>query len=152
MSSGFYKNENNNMLYAPETVSGPYYFLNKDEFQNYTYPIDGWYYFNTENEAKDFFGLSNLEEQIQALKTSIIGVRISARQIRLWLVQNGIPLQAVTDAINAIEDPVLRDTISIEWEYAPYIERSHPMLVPLGLALGFTEQQIDHVFIEAVNI
>jgi hypothetical protein len=149
MSSGFYKNENNNMLYAPETVFGPYYFLNKDEFQNYTYPIDGWYYFNTENEAKDFFGLSNLEEQIQSLKSSIIGVRISARQIRLWLIQNGVSLQSVTDAINTIEDPVLRDTISIEWEYAPYIEKNHPMLIPLAQILGLNEADVYRAFSEA---
>jgi hypothetical protein len=152
MSSGFYKNEDNNMLYAPETVSGPYYFLSKDEFQNYTYTIDGWYYFNTENEAKDFFGLSNLEEQVQALKTSIRGVRISARQIRLWLLQNGISLQMVNDAISSIEDTFLRDSVSIEWEYAPYIERNHFMLIPLAQALGLTEQDIDRGFIEAFNI
>jgi hypothetical protein len=78
--------------------------------------------------------------------------RISARQVRLWLIQNGISLQAVTDAINTIEDPVLRDSVAVEWEYAPYIERSHPMLVPLAQNLGLTESQIDQAFIEASSI
>jgi hypothetical protein len=77
---------------------------------------------------------------------------ISSRQIRLWLLQNGISLQMVSDAIASIEDPITRDSVSIEWEYAPYIERSHPMLVPLGQALGLSEADIDRGFTEAVNI
>jgi hypothetical protein len=74
---------------------------------------------------------------------------ISARQIRLWLLQNGISLQMVNTAISNIEDPLLRDSVSIEWEYAPYIERTHPMLIPLASALGLTEQQVDQAFIDA---
>jgi hypothetical protein len=77
---------------------------------------------------------------------------ISARQIRLWLLQNGISLQMVSNAIAAIEDPITRDSVSIEWEYAPYIERNHPMLVPLAQALGLNETDIDRGFIEAINI
>ena len=77
---------------------------------------------------------------------------ISARQIRLWLLQNGISLQMVSDAISAIQDPVTRDSVAIEWEYAPYIERNHPMLVPLAQALGLSEADIDRGFIEANNI
>jgi len=56
------------------------------------------------------------------------------------------------DAISTIEDPVLRDSVSVEWEYAPYIERSHPMLVPLTQSLGLTENDIDRAFSEAVDI
>jgi hypothetical protein len=78
--------------------------------------------------------------------------KVSARQIRLWLIQNGINLQSVYDAINAIEDLALRDSISVEWEYAPYIERSHPMLVPLAQSLGLSENDIDRAFSEAINI
>lgn len=77
---------------------------------------------------------------------------ISARQIRLWLLQNGVSLQMVADAIATIEDSVLRDSVAIEWEYAPYIERDHPMLVPLAQALGLTESDIDRGFVEAINI
>lgn len=77
---------------------------------------------------------------------------VSARQIRLWLLQNGVSLQMVTDAISAIADPVLRDSVSIEWEYAPYIERNHPMLVSLAASLGLSENDIDRAFLEASNI
>jgi len=91
------------------------------------------------------YGLNNL---IPAPTPEII----SARQIRLWLLQNGISLQMVYDAILTIEDTLTRDSVSIEWEYAPYIERSHPMLVPLAQALGLSESDIDRGFTEAVNI
>lgn len=77
---------------------------------------------------------------------------VSARQIRLWLINNGIQLTQVDSAINSIEDPITRETVKVEWEYAPYVERNHPMLVPLAQALGLTEQQIDQAFIVAQNI
>lgn len=77
---------------------------------------------------------------------------ISARQIRLWLINNGIQLSQVEAAIDSIQDPLTRETIKVEWEYAPYVERNHPMLVPLGQVLGLSEQQIDTAFIQAQYI
>jgi|694.fasta_scaffold00202_67 hypothetical protein len=74
---------------------------------------------------------------------------ISARQIRMWLVKNGYSLAQVEAQIESIEDPLQRDLIRVEWEYAPYIERNHPWLVPLAQSLGLSEQQIDQAFIEA---
>lgn len=74
---------------------------------------------------------------------------ISARQIRLWLIQQGISLDSVTNSIMALENQMQRDSLLVEWEYAPYIERSHPMLGPLALSLGLTEEDINRAFIEA---
>lgn len=82
----------------------------------------------------------------------IVPESISARQIRLWLINNNIQLSQVENAINNIEDPIMRETIKVEWEYAPYVERNHPMLVPLAQTLGLTENQIDIAFIEAQYI
>ena len=86
------------------------------------------------------------------LSSPSIPESVSARQIRLWLINNGIQLTQVDSAINSIEDPITRETVKVEWEYAPYVERNHPMLVPLAQALGLTEQQIDQAFIVAQNI
>lgn len=77
---------------------------------------------------------------------------VSARQIRLWLVRNNITLADVDAAIAAIPDAQQQNEVRVEWEYAPYVERSHPMLSPLALALGLTEEQIDQAFIEAAGI
>lgn len=77
---------------------------------------------------------------------------VSARQIRLWLINHNIQLDQVIEAINSIEDLMIRETTKVEWEYAPYIERTHPMLIPLAQSLGLSEAQIDEAFIEASNI
>ena len=77
---------------------------------------------------------------------------VSARQIRLWLIRQGISLAAVDAAIDAIPDQLQRDSVRVEWDYAPYCERKHPFLVPLAAALGLTEQQVDQAFAEAATI
>jgi hypothetical protein len=77
---------------------------------------------------------------------------VSARQIRLWLLGRGVSMAAVDAAIDAIPDAAQRDSVRVEWEYAPYVERSHPMLVPLAAALGLTEEQVDQAFVEAATI
>ena len=79
----------------------------------------------------------------------MVPVSISPRQIRLWFIQNNIPLSTVENAINSIEDVVLRETTKVEWEYSPYVERNHPMINALGAILGLTPEQIDQAFITA---
>lgn len=79
----------------------------------------------------------------------VIPASVTARQIRLWLVQHGVSLAAVEAAIDAIPDQLQRDMVRVEWEYAPYVERSHPMLLPLAAALGLTGEQVDAAFSEA---
>lgn len=77
---------------------------------------------------------------------------VTARQIRLWLVTHGVSLATVDAAINAIADQATRDSVRVEWEYAPYVERRHPWLVPLAASLGLTEQQVDAAFREAAKL
>ena len=77
---------------------------------------------------------------------------VSARQIRLYLIRHGISLAQVDAAIDAIPDAQQREECRVEWDYAPYVERSHPMLVPLAAALGLSESQVDEAFREASTI
>lgn len=77
---------------------------------------------------------------------------VSARQIRLYLIGAGISLASVDAAIDAIPDPQTREIVRVEWEYAPYVERSHPMLIPLAAALGLSETQVDDAFREASGL
>jgi hypothetical protein len=74
---------------------------------------------------------------------------VSARQIRLWLVRNGISMATIDDAIASISDQLTRDTVRVEWDYAPYVERSHPWLVPMAAALGLDDAAVDQAFREA---
>jgi hypothetical protein len=82
----------------------------------------------------------------------IVPENISARQVRLWLIDNNIDLNNVVNIINTIEDPILRQKTQVEWEYAPYIERYHPLIDTLGAALGLTSEQIDQGFIIASQL
>jgi hypothetical protein len=77
---------------------------------------------------------------------------VTARQIRLWLVRHGVSLAQVDAAIDAIQDAQAREEARVEWDYAPYVERSHPMLVPLAAALGLDESQVDDAFRQAATI
>jgi hypothetical protein len=57
-TNGFYKyDENRNLFYAPNFVECSAYKLEVEQKESYTLPIDGWYYFDTETQAKDFFGI-----------------------------------------------------------------------------------------------
>ena len=93
--------------------------------------------------------VQNLASEVSSLNPSISGQRVSARQVRIWIIQHGISLQQVELAIDSISDPTMRDITKVEWEYAPYIERNHPMLPVLAQALGLTEDILDRAFIEA---
>lgn len=109
--------------------------------------IDGIRTWEVRDETGALIGMNQ-----QADEPATVPESVSARQIRLWLVQHGISLAAVDAAIDAIPDAVTRDSVKVEWEYAPYVERSHPMLVPLAAALGLTEAQVDQAFVEAATI
>lgn len=82
----------------------------------------------------------------------VIPETISARQVRLWLIQQGITLAQVDAAIDAIPDQNTRDVTRVEWEYAPYVERAHPMLPLLAQSLGISVEILDQAFIEASSL
>jgi len=56
-TSGFYKNTNGNVCYAKHSVDAPTFTLIAAQHQSYTYPIDGWHWFNSEEEAYISFGI-----------------------------------------------------------------------------------------------
>jgi hypothetical protein len=109
--------------------------------------IDGLHTWEVRDEAGEVIGINQSADLTPPVPESV-----SARQIRLWLVRQGISLAAVDAAIDAIPEQLQRDSVRVEWDYAPYVERSHPMLVPLAAALGLSEMQVDQAFIEASGI
>lgn len=56
-TSGFYKFENDELLYAPNFIESFSYQLNREYKNDYVFPIHGWYWFDTEHDAKIFFNL-----------------------------------------------------------------------------------------------
>lgn len=82
----------------------------------------------------------------------IVPENISARQVRLWLIDNDISLTSVEAAIDTIVNEKLREKTRVEWEYAPYIERNHPLINSLSEYLGLNSEQVDQAFIIASQL
>ncbi len=55
-TAGFYKLDGI-LLYGPNFVLNKDYELKKENHENYSYPLDGWYWFDNEEQAKQFFNL-----------------------------------------------------------------------------------------------
>lgn len=63
--SGFYKiNSDKNILYASLLVMNKEYTIKKELKDTYSYPIDGWYWFDTEDEAYAFFGIEKPKTEV----------------------------------------------------------------------------------------
>lgn len=82
----------------------------------------------------------------------VIPPTVSARQVRLWLIDNDISLTSVEAAIDTIVNEKIREKTRVEWEYAPYIERNHPLIESLSQYLGLTSEQVDQGFIQASQL
>lgn len=58
---GFYKQQDDMLLYGT-MITGSDYFLLNEEHDQYTYPVDGWSWFEDEIQAREALGLPPLEE------------------------------------------------------------------------------------------
>lgn len=50
-TSGFYKSEGGQILFGPNFVLNAKYELHRESKDQYEYPVDGWYWFDSEEEA-----------------------------------------------------------------------------------------------------
>jgi hypothetical protein len=57
---GFYKLDGP-LLYGHDAVYGPDFTLLRADHASYTYPVDGWRWFDSEADARDFHGLPQVE-------------------------------------------------------------------------------------------
>ena len=51
-TSGFFKNDSGMVLNGPNFVLGGSYSLYKEQKDTYTYPVEGWYWFDSEEELQ----------------------------------------------------------------------------------------------------
>jgi len=63
-TSGFYKLDGD-LLFGPNFVLNAEYELHRDTKDQHTYPIDGWYWFDSDAQAREFFGLPLVETNEQ---------------------------------------------------------------------------------------
>ena len=59
-TSGFYKLDAD-LLYGPNFVLNANYELRRETHDQHTYPIDGWYWFDFEDDARLFFDLPRID-------------------------------------------------------------------------------------------
>lgn len=50
-TNGFYKKDNQEILFAPNIVEGPDYILLIQNYTEYTYPVEGWIYATSLDDA-----------------------------------------------------------------------------------------------------
>lgn len=86
------------------------------------------------------------EEQRAAMPT------LTARQLRLGLIANGITLASVQSAIDGITDPTEREVAQVEWEYATTFERTHSLISQIGSALNLTPEEIDTMWSASISL
>ena len=55
-TSGFYKLDGQ-LLFGPNFVLNAAYELRRDTKDQYSYPVDGWYWFDSEERAREFLRL-----------------------------------------------------------------------------------------------
>jgi hypothetical protein len=67
-TSGFYKREDDALLYGPHGVLGPEYELTRETRHSNVYPVDGWSWYDSEDAARADLGLpSRAQEALNAL-------------------------------------------------------------------------------------
>lgn len=77
---------------------------------------------------------------------------LSARQLRLGLLNAGISPSTVTATIASMPAGADRDKAQIEWEFATTFNRMHPLIATVGGALGLNETQIDAMWAASVSL
>lgn len=57
-TSGFYRlDPEAGLLHGPNFVMAPTFTLRRETHEQETYPVGGWYWFESDAEARTFFGL-----------------------------------------------------------------------------------------------
>jgi len=62
ITAGFYKLSEDTVLYAPNFVDAPSFLLTKETKDKFTYPMDGWYWFDDDDTAYSFFGIEKKQD------------------------------------------------------------------------------------------
>jgi len=77
---------------------------------------------------------------------------LTARQLRLGLVNNGFSLAQVEAAIDALPDGADKEKARIEWQYAGEFKRDHPLIATIAAQLGISAEQFETMWAEAQKL
>lgn len=95
------------------------------------------------------------ETVLNGLVTAHAGVPIppdvTPRQCRQALILSGVTMQQITDALNTLPSPQ-KELALAEWEYSTMFIRSNALVTSVGLMLGWTDQQLDDLWLLAATL
>ena len=130
----FYKLENGNILSSAISVDGPGFMLHVDNHEGYTYPVHGWYWFDT-------------DEQANAMLSTLTDMKaVSALQLCYSLVH--FDLYDEVEAAVAQADRLTQ----IAWDRASVFHRNSPTLMKMAQTLNITNEQLDEIFTYAATV
>lgn len=76
---------------------------------------------------------------------------VTQKQIRLALVLSGHDSSLIDDAIAAMTSPD-RELADIEWNYTITFERTNPLVVAVAVALGWSDEQANAIWLLADSL
>lgn len=86
----------------------------------------------------------------EELKSRVPG-SISRRQAKQLLIQLG-QIESIQNIIDAVEDPIEKQLLQSWWDDSQTFERHHPTVIEISSLLGWSEQDLDDMFIEASKL
>lgn len=90
-------------------------------------------------------------EPPQVVQPATLDTAITAPQLRLWLLSQGVTGAMVGAQIATLPGP-MKEVAAIRWEYSTRFERADPLVALVGAALGMSPEQIDAGWIEASQL
>lgn len=128
----FYKLDNKQLLIAPNFVKAPNYELDTELKDTYTYPVNGWYWFDTDEDA------------INGLKDT------SVQEVSMWAAKTVLEQAGYLETINAAlaNDVVAKN----KWEYAAVVKRDDALITGMQQVLGLSDSEVDELFAKAVAL
>ena len=154
-SDGFYKVNDINLLFAKNSVLGPSISITRTDKDTYDYPVAGWHWFDTLEEAVSFFNLNiedytEQEQQIEQptfIPTSAPSLTVTAYQAKMALEAAGL-----YDTVETYVRTSNNNQLVIAWDNATVFERNSNFIESFGPELGLSEEQIDTLFTEASKV
>lgn len=135
----FYKKTTEELLVAPNFVRGPGFDLFAEQRAEYTYPVDGWYWFDT------------LDEAIAAFAKNPQAGSVSPRQIRQAMHRTTYGNGTLRDAVEAAVVAGDRD-LKDWWDFSSYFERTSPHVAAMATALNVSEAALDELWALAATL
>lgn len=103
----------------------------------------------------------NLKTEVSVVQAEVstpLPAFVTPRQARLVLVSNPATDEAYPNLLAQVEaafaslpEP-LKTQAEITWEYSTEIQRNNPLIAQMQAVIGFTDEQIDQLFIQAATL